>query len=394
MPGTTAVDLGKRIAAAHGARKLTQQNLADLSATSLSMIRKMEQGRRTPSDDVLQAVADALVVTPEHLLDGPGHSECRVHLAIPAIQQAIAEYDLPEDGPVRPLNELTALVKLGVEQRMNAQYATLAAALPPLLAELARAVDQCRGADRQCSAGLLTAVYRSADAVAYKHGYGDLSGRLIELMRWAAGIAEDPALDAAAAYVRTEVFLLSGSLSTGLRALQQAIDAAPPHSSAQMRAAIGSLHMRAAVVAGRMRDAGAARDHLASAAGLISGMREATYAGTAVGPDSLQIHTLAVAVELNEERDLRETVASAMRWAPPCELPAERRSHYYIDLGRAQMRLGRPLHARESLEVARTIAPQHVREHGQVRAELATMVRLSRGRDERLLTFARWAKAV
>lgn len=394
MPAITTAGLGMRIATARSAHQLTQQDLADRSSTSLSMIRKVEQGSRTPSDEILQAIAGALQVTVEHLLDGPSHSDSRVHLTIPGIQQAIAAYDLPEDGPVRPLSELAIVVQRTVEQRVNSQYSRLVDGLPALLEELARAVDLCAGEERQRAAGLLAAAYRSADAVAYKFGYRDLSARLVELMRWAAAIAQDPALDAAAAYVRTETYFASDTLSAGLRALHRAIDAAPAPDTARIRAAVGALHMRAAVVAGRMRDAETAREHLAEATRLASTVTEGVYCGTAVGPDSLQIHQLAVAVEIGDDRDLRGAVAAASSWSPPRDLPSERRSHYYIDLGRAQMQLGQPKHARESLEVARSIAPQHVREHGQVRAELATLVRLDRGRDQQLLSFAQWARAI
>jgi hypothetical protein len=168
----------------------------------------------------------------------------------------------------------------------------------------------------------------------------------------------------------------------------------PAPTTEPLAAAAAALHMRAAVAAGRMRRPDEAREHLRDAEALSRRVREGLYDGTAVGPDSLEIHRLSVAVEVGEQEDLRAAVEAAARWAPPRDLPAERRSHYYIDLGRAQMTLGQPQHAKESLLVARQIAPQHVREHGQVRAELATMVRLSRGRDEQLLQFARWAKAV
>jgi transcriptional regulator with XRE-family HTH domain len=393
MSASTA-GLGLRIATTRNARRLSQLELADLASVSPSMIRKVEQGSRAPSDEILHAIADALQVTAEHLLDGPGRSDSRVHLAVPAIQDAIATYDLPDDGPIRPLDQLAAAVHATVERRVNAQYARLVDRLPELLQELARAVDTHRGHDRQQAAALLASAYRSADAVAYKHGYRDLSARLVELMRWAAQISGAPEVAAAAAYVRTETYFAASQLPTGLRALQRAIDAAPAPDTAPLRAGVGALHMRAAVVAGRMRDTGTAREHLAEARRLTGTIREGLYCGTAVGPDSLQIHTLAVAVELNDTQDLRGAVTAASSWSPPRDLPSERRSHYYIDLGRAQMQLGQPKHALESLLVARAIAPQHVREHGQVRAELATMVRLDRGRDQRLVSFAQWARAV
>ncbi|MFD4394629.1 helix-turn-helix domain-containing protein [Kitasatospora sp. NPDC058478] len=394
MPGATATALGQRIETARLASGLTRRRLEELSGVSYSTIRKVEGGERSPGDGILEALARALDRTPEDLLDGPGRTDSRVHEAIPTLQRAIAAYDLPEDGPVRSLPLLAADVERAVEDRVQSRYAHLAEQMPQLLSELFRAVDQARGADRERAARLLALAIRSADAVAYKYGYRDLSGRLIELMRWAASIAADPALEAAAAYVRMETFFSVGQLGPGLRSLRTAVDRMPAPTTEPLAAAAAALHMRAAVAAGRMRRADEAREHLRDAGALASRVRERLYDGTAVGPDSLEVHRLSVAVELGQQQDLRDAVSAAARWAPPRELPAERRSHYYIDLGRAQMLLGQPQHAKESLLVARQIAPQHVREHGQVRAELATMVRLSRGRDEQLLAFARWARAV
>jgi transcriptional regulator with XRE-family HTH domain len=394
MPGRTAIELGKRIETARHAAELTRRQLEEKSGVSYSTIRKVERAERSPSDGILEALARALGRTPDELLDGPGRTDSRVHQAIPALQAAVAAYDLPEDGPVRSLHELAAAVDQATSDRVNSRYGRLAEAIPGLLEELFRAVDQATGEDRRRAAHLLALAVRSADAVAYKYQYRDLSARLVELMRWAAERADNQALTAATAYVRTEVFFSSHRLATGLRALQTAADQLPPPVTTGLAAAAAALHMRAAVVAGRLRDADAARDHLAEANRLAVSVPERLYDGTAVGPHSLQIHRLAVAVELAESSDLHAAVAEARRWAPPRDLPAERRSHYYIDLARAQMGIGRPRHARESIEVARQIAPQHVREHGQVRAELATMVRLDRGRDQQLLALARWAKAV
>ncbi|WP_354643834.1 helix-turn-helix transcriptional regulator [Kitasatospora camelliae] len=392
MPTTTAAALGARIETARLAAGLTRRRVEDLSGVSYGMIRHIEAGNRWPSDSILHALAHAIGTTPEALLDGPGRTDSRVHSAIPGIRQIIATYDLPDDGPIRPLNQVAQDVAAATRQRVDSQYGQLAEGVACLLAELFRAVDQ--GPDRERAAHLLALAVRSADAIAYKYGYHDLSGRLVEIMRWATNQTGDTALAAATAYVRTETYLASGHLAAGLKSLQRAADQISSPRGERATAAAGALHMRAAVVAGRMRDAGAAREHLAAATRYATAVREQLYDGTAVGPDSLEIHRLAVAVELGEPADLTEAVAAATRWVPPRSLPAERRSHYYIDLGRAQMALGRPQHARESMQVARQIAPQHVREHGQVRTELATMVRLDRGRDPQLLAFARWAKAI
>lgn len=394
MPGHSALELGKRVETARAASRLTQSQLADASGVSLSMIRKIERGERTPGDTVLDCLARVLSVAPEELLGGTGRTDSRVHLAIPAIQAAISAYDLPDDGPVRPLHQLAAAVQATVDDRVNSRYANVATAIPPLLEELFRAVDQSAGLQRQQAAHLLALAVRSADAVAYKYGHRDLSGRLVELMRWASQLAEDAALDGAAAYVRMETFFTTGQLGTGLRSLRAAADRMPAPTTTALAAATAALHMRAAVVAGRMQAAEESREHLAEAEHLAAAVPERLYDGTAVGPESLRIHRLAVAVELSDPGSLATVVAAAGSWAPARDLPAERRSHYYIDLGRAQMQLGQVGHASESFQVARQIAPQHVREHGQVRAELATLVRLTKGRDERVLSLARWARAV
>jgi transcriptional regulator with XRE-family HTH domain len=390
----TAAQLGYRVATARAIASMTRAGLYEASGVSVSMIRAVEGGTRTPSDAVLDALARALGTTADDLLGGPGRTDSRVHLAIPALQAAIAAYDIPDDGPVRPLAQIARDVASLTDDRVQSRYGQLIERVPALLEELFRAVDQAQGTELPHAAHLLALAIRSADAVAYKYGYRDLSARLVELMRWAAATAEDPALAATAAYVRTETFLAADRLPAGLRALQAASDHLPAPTTVPIAAAAAALHMRAAVVAGRMRDTEQARHHLTEAERLVRDVPETLYDGTAVGPDSVQIHRLAVAVELGNPTDLDAAVTEATRWAPPRDLPAERRSHYYIDLGRAQMALGRPQHARESLQVARQIAPQHVREHGQVRAELATMVRLDRGRDSELTAFARWARAV
>lgn len=394
MPPSTPSALGQRIATIRKMRNLTQRQLADAALVSASMLKKIEEGARHPSDDVLHHIAHALDTTPERLAGSPGHTNSRIHDAIPAIRAATVAPDLPDDGPVRPIRELRTAVEHTTRLRLRSHYATLAEDIPPLLEELARALQQHTGRDRQQAAALLTTAYRSADAIAYKYGHRDLSARLIDLMRWTSQLADDPNLQATTAYVRTEVFFATGTLATGLRALHTALDAAPPTSTDLSRAATAALHMRAAVVAGRMRDTTQAREHLAEAHQLAGTIPEGVYHGTQVGPDTLQIHTLSVAVELGDQSDLQQAARAASVWAPPATMPEERRSHYYIDLARAQMRIGQPQHAWESLQVARRIAPQHVREHGQVREELARLVRLDRRGDEQLRAYARWAGIV
>ncbi|MEU8585987.1 helix-turn-helix transcriptional regulator [Streptomyces sp. NPDC048664] len=205
---------------------MTQDELAHAACLSLSMLRKIEQGSRFPSDDTLDAIATALNMDPSRLLTGHARVDSRVRDALPAVSAAIAAYDIPADGPVRPLAELQAAVEAATAWRLDSQYVRLVAQLPGLLSELALAFQACSDDERAQVAALLVTAYRAADAVAYKFGSRDLSARLIELMRWAVPAAESRCLDATVAYVRTETFFAAYAHKAGLAALECVADRA------------------------------------------------------------------------------------------------------------------------------------------------------------------------
>jgi transcriptional regulator with XRE-family HTH domain len=372
--------------------KMTQEQLADAACVALGTIRKIERGERGVSDSTLEAIADALGIDPIRLRTDRGPAHTRVHDALPALSAAIAAYDLPEDGPVRPLRELRESVDQAVDWRLGAKYTRIVRQVPSLLSELARAYHQAPAAQRADLAGLLVNAYRSADAVAYKFGARDLSARLIELMRWAVPETGDPLLTASVAYVRTETFFAAHAHAPGLRALEQALDATPAPTTADEIAARGALHMRAAVIAGRAHDAAAAATHLDEARTLADRVPEDVYCGTAFGPDSVRIHEVSVAVSLGSDH-VGRALDVASEWKPPKDLPAERRSGFYIELARAQLWSGLADDAFESLKVARHIAPQHTREHPWVREDAATLRRLKRADAESLTNFAEWCAA-
>ncbi|WKX09015.1 helix-turn-helix transcriptional regulator [Streptomyces sp. NL15-2K] len=372
--------------------KMTQQQLADAACVALGTIRKIERGERGVTQATLEAIADALGIDPTRLLTDRGAAHTHVHEALPVLSAALATYDLPDDGPIRPTHELRAAVAEAARWRLAAQYTRIARKLPDLLTELARAYHAAPGAERPELAGLLVKGYRSADAVAYKFGAHDLSARLIELMRWAVPEAGDPLLSASVAYVRTETFFAARAHAAGLRLLEQAMDAAPAPAAPLEIAVKGALHMRAAVIAGRARDASAAVTHLNEASDLADRVAEDVYCGTAFGPDSVRTHQVSVAVSLGDAH-VGRALDIAGEWKPPKDLPAERRSGFYIELARAQLWSGLADDAFESLKVARHIAPQHTREHPWVREDAATLRRLKRADSETLTNFAEWCSA-
>ncbi|MGH3630038.1 MAG: helix-turn-helix domain-containing protein [Sciscionella sp.] len=315
-----------------------------------------------------------------------------VHAAIPRLRRALDRIDLPDDGPTRSYAELAAEVAGMNEHRLQARYVQLAWRLPGLISELVRATHTGTGRRSRDAAALLTLALRAADGIAFKFGYFDLSARIIDLMRTSALAAEDPLLLTAVAYVRTEAFFATGDLATASRMLVAAADELPAGlgDSAPPVASYGALHMRAAVVASRAGKPDTAWDHLDEARRAARQVPEGVYLGTAFGPSSVRIHELAVAVELG---DSPAAVERAAAWHPPSHLPAERRSHYYIDLARAELRLGHHQDAYLGLATARKVAPEHVREHPQVRQTLSALLRTHGSPDDGLVELAAWARA-
>lgn len=388
MPPSSGI--GRRIAYHRSVARMTQQQLADAATIHVGTLRKIERGARGTGDGVLEAIAAALGLDPSMLLADRSQASTRIQQALPTLSAAIAGYDMPDDGPVRPLLQLREAVNEAASWRLGAQYVQITRHLPDLLGELCRALQTTPPEERADVARLATSALRSADAVAFKFGAYDLSARLIELMRWAAPHADDHILNATVAYIRTETFFAAQAHDRALRALEAAVDATPAGSVSAI-AARGALHMRAAVVAGRLGDADAADLHLVEARHLSDRVPEGIYAGTAFGP-SVRIHEVSVAVSLGSDH-VQRALDVAREWAPPMDLPAERRSGFYIELGRAQLWVGLPDDAFESLKVARQIAPQHTRDHPWVREDAATLRRLKRADAESLTSFAEWCHA-
>lgn len=72
----------------------------------------------------------------------------------------------------------------------------------------------------------------------------------------------------------------------------------------------------------------------------------------------------------------------ARDWNPGKEIPAERRSGFWIEVARAQLWSGNPDAAFGSLKEARRHAPQHVREHPWAREDIEKILRLKRAGSE------------
>jgi transcriptional regulator with XRE-family HTH domain len=389
-----------------------QAELGRAVHVSGTLIAKLEKAERRPQPDVARRLDDALGADGELAqlaaealrcpITAPANPTRRGANATPAglgfdwalriseLRRLADLYDVPDDGIVRPVDELGRDIEQVIDWRLNSDYQQLTGVLPHLLPELTRAMLADHGHEREQVAGFLVQGWRAADAVASKLGLFDLSARLIHVMGWAAGWAGEDGLSlAATSYVRAETFLTNGELQAGHLMLERAAARLSPGNSKPAMAQYGALHMRAALTAGRagMRDQAA--DHLQEAWSMAKLVDEGIWEGTAFGPASVRIHEVSTAVDLDTPQ---EALAAAADWAPPPTLPAERRSHFFVDLARAQLAVGRYGEVIDSLECALRIAPQNVRVHPHVRQTLAALASTSPANAAAVGRFAENAK--
>jgi transcriptional regulator with XRE-family HTH domain len=389
-------EMGPRLQALRKITGMTQKDLAKAAGVSLSLVQKVEAGSRPGSWDLAIAVARALHVDAAALIGesaaGPIVLSERISTALPGIRRALATYDCPAE-PVtapRPLPVLVGVVEAACRQRLDAKYVALAESLAPLIEELTAAAHAASGHEREQSFWLLAAIYRCADAVAHKFGYMDLSATAIDRIGWAAERSGDELMVGTAVYVRAEIFFETKAYGPGLRLIGEAASRLEERAASDPRAAsvYGALHARAAVLAARKSDATVAHGHLriaGAAAAVVGADREYFY--TFFGPSQVKIHQVAVAVELG---DGAAALQAASDWAPPAGLPAERASHHFIDLARAQVWERDYGAAIASVLTARQLAPQHTKSHPYARDAVEAVLARASGRSDPTLGLAAW----
>lgn len=369
-----------------GALRITQKDFAQLLGFTESVVRKWETRGATITlagqyaaamDTVYERLDEAQRERFAALIDdGPdflAEDPCASMIAdrLPELRRALDSHDVPADGIVRSIELLDAAVAGIVDDRLNSNYLRLSYALPPLLDELHRALAEVRGPGRERVCALLAQTYRAADAIADKFGYFDLSARIIGMMQDVAQRSGDRLLVAASAYVRGETFFASGDYEAGRRMLQNVSETIDVERSVRAAAVYGSLHMRSAILAGLNRRPQDARESLDEAERAARRVPEGVYLGTAFGSASVRVHRLSLAVEVG---DIGAALREAHEWKPPARsMPAERQSHFYIDLARAFVLTSDTAKAKEALRFARVIAPEHANSHPMVKTMSAQL---------------------
>jgi transcriptional regulator with XRE-family HTH domain len=385
---------GEIIAMLRKAAGLTQGQLADRANISLSMLSKIEVGDREASHAVLASTARALRVPVERLTAQPyidSAQDQRVHRDVEALRGVLRCYDLPDDLPQRPFDDLAAEVRAVAKLRAAADYAKLAARLPALLEELVAAAHHDETAQRPQLNGLLMTAYHAAHTLTHRLGYPDLAESIEHKLGYAAERTGDPLAGGLAQWARAQSFQAAGDYSHGLRLMTVARDDLESELRDPRPATItvcGSLHLRSVTLASRAGDATTAREHVLAARALASRLtNDHVHLGLTFGPANTLTHELAAHVELG---DSAAAIDVAADWRPSRTMPRTRRGHHHIDLARARLMHGDRTGALQELQTARRIAPQQTRAHPMVRETAAVLISQHRRSNPDLVSYAVW----
>ncbi|GIE93883.1 helix-turn-helix domain-containing protein [Paractinoplanes rishiriensis] len=392
--------IGSRIAEARKLRRMSQEELAARIPFSLSMLRKVEQGKRDATPAFTAAVAKTLATDVTALTGQPydqhGRSRDRIHALMPGLRQALTYWDLsPQlDRPIRSWEVLKAETLVAAELRRRAQHVRLVQLLPELMLEVTAATHEVADHERERHFELLAVLLFAAHSVTYKTGYLDLSSVVEDRINWAAGKSSDPLMGALAAWARTTSMLQNGSYGIGVKLLDRAqaeIEPQRTESEALALPVSGSLHLRSGMLAARAGDGDTATAHLREARSIAAHLGGADHDGgwhqLSFGPTNVEIHEVAARIELGDGPGAMER---AERITIPTSLPPIRAGHHFVDLSRAQLWVGDRDGALKSLYQARRLAPQQTRHLPTTREVLRMLVRAHRRSSEPLAKMVNW----
>ncbi|WSQ15903.1 hypothetical protein OG604_31510 [Streptomyces sp. NBC_01231] len=226
--------------------------------------------------------------------------------------------------------------------------------------------------------------------VAWKLGFLDLATIALDRLAWTAPRADEPGLAAMHAFLRAQTTMSSGRYDVGLRVVDKGLrdlDGQESRRPAGIEAMRGMLHLRAATIAGRMKDRDHADARLAEARALAQATGELPDFGVTWGPVNVGVHAVAIASEADDfgrAIELAENVRIPRGWT------RSRAGHHWMDLGRAHTWAGHPEQALDCLHQARRIAPQQTRYHPTVRETVLALKRQERARNSSLAQYAEW----
>ncbi|MEJ8654688.1 helix-turn-helix transcriptional regulator [Streptomyces sp. MS1.AVA.3] len=375
--------IGERLRSARRQRGMSLRNLAGLAGVSVGYLSMVENGHRLlDRSSHITAFAEALQIAPSELTGQPfapvdPHTNA-AHEAIPALRLTLMGITMTASPDRRPPQVPAAVLAKRVEQANRlyhaAEYGTLAAGLPALLADLHAAAEAADGAARRALLKLLADAYHPACTLLLKNlGYTDLA--FIAVTRASEAITEldDPVYSALSGFFHTHVLMSAGSPAQALALATAAANTLEAHlTTPDAHALLGELHLISATSLTQDRQrpgkasAAEVRSHLAEAANLAGRTGETRAWHLNFGATNVGIHQ----VSLNTDLGLHGEAVTAGGGVHPeaLEHAPGRQAAFHADLGRSLSHLrGREAEAVAALLTAEQFAPQRIYANAPVR---------------------------
>lgn len=367
--------VGAAVRSARLRRGMPLDVLAGLAGHSKSWLSKVERGllpleRRAD----LAALANALGVSPADLTGQPYDDPHGMGPEVVAMVSGIrwALQDAPDPALAAPVDQLVAAGAEVSRRRHALDFSGVGQVLPGLLAGLRATIPTARGADRlQLLHGLFWANH-AAQSAARNLGYLDLSWIAAEQVAATANDIGDRTWIAAANFSRSHSLLPAGALRSAHRYAAAAADEATTLPGRDAPVVAGSLMLAASIAAATSGDTADAAARLAAAGELAARASGGVFgAGFSFGASNVALHRLSVELEAGRPEQAL-AIAGTIR---PGELVSdERRSAYWLDIGRAHAQLAHDTEALAAFRMAEQVAPLRVRLHPLVREAVAGMV--------------------
>lgn len=385
--GGGAESNGQRLARIRARHRWTQQRLATEAGYSLAAVKAFEQGRRSlDRPAVILAFARALDCHPTEITGSPYtpvHNDEEGQAAVASIA-AVRRALLRHGRPTRPaeheaaavdLPELRLRVAAANQYRQAASLAKSGNVLPALLRDLQVAAELCEGDQRREAFGLLASGYECAMQYLYKLGHTSDATLATERVVWSAQETDDPLRVVAARWYDAGEFLSIGEhdeagaiIDGALTELGAIRDRAP-----EVVSLCGAFHLKAALNSARATDSRGAEQHWMKAKTAAEELGEdRNDYQLQFGPTNVAIWGVSLPVEMGKGRLAVERAGGVQL---PTQYSPERRSHHFIDVGRAYFYNGQRDLALGAFLKAERFAPQSTRMHAGVRETVGTMIR-------------------
>jgi transcriptional regulator with XRE-family HTH domain len=383
----TGPTTGERVALYRRQRGMSQRDLAAELRRSESWVSQVERNVQPVERlNVLQALAAALGVTvrdlrPEALSDEDG-PETRVNdldglrMALsghPAVGDLFGASATAETGDVVVLS---GRVDHAWDLAHASRFAELSETLTALLPELERAVRQSPRKLLPALHKLRASAYQAASATFARQDEADASWVAADRAIAAAEFGGDPLGVVAGHFRLAHAFIRLRRLDQAERVAASALAALGPvvagdEVTPEALSLCGAMHLVQAVIASHEGNRAAARGHLDDATAVAARVGEGRNDfGTEFGPTNVQLHRVAVAVELGDAGEALDVAAAV----DASHLSSERQARFLIDVARAHAQRRHVGEATAALEHAHRLAPEHVLAHHHARATLEDLI--------------------